>query len=66
MAKIYSFEEYKLRRLIRELRHDLCLKIEYCDRNGYLWVDHYTIKNLSERIDHLINELEILKNDKIA
>jgi hypothetical protein len=64
MAKIYSFEEYKIRRLIRENQEDLLSKIDYCDRNGYLWTDHYSIKMIGDRIEELKKMLEDLKNEK--
>lgn len=64
MAKIYSFEEYKIRRLIRQNQEDLLSKIEYCDKNGYLWTDHYSIKMIGERISELMVMLENLKNEK--
>lgn len=64
MAKIYSYEEYRLRKLIKELQIDLSHKLEYCEKNGYLWIDHYTIKNISDSINHLMDQLERLKNER--
>lgn len=64
MAKIYSFEEYKLKRLIKQNQEDLLSKIDFCDKNGYLWTDHFSIKMIGERIDELKKMLENLKNEK--
>jgi hypothetical protein len=64
MAKIYSFEEYKIRRLIRQNQEDLLSKIESCDKHGYLWTDHFSIKQIGDRIEELTTMLEDLKNEK--
>jgi hypothetical protein len=64
MAKIYSFEEYRIKRLIRDNQEDLLSKIDYCDKHGYLWTDHFSIKMIGERIEELKKMLENLKDEK--
>lgn len=58
MAKVYNLEEYRLKRELREARKDLRSKIEYCDKFGYLWVDHYTIKELHDRISLIVEKIK--------
>lgn len=64
MAKIYSYDEYKLRQLIKKLKNDLSYKLHYCEMYGYMWMDHYTIKTMNDKINELIAELERMKNER--
>lgn len=66
MAKIYSFEKYKLRRKLRDLKDDLKLKKEYCDKNGYMWMDHYTMQQLCRDIFDLEEKIKREDNEELA
>lgn len=57
MGKVYFFETLKLRRQLRELQQILADRIKYCEKNGYIWLDHYTIKDLHEQIKDIKAQL---------
>lgn len=64
MAKIYSFEEYKLRRQLKDLKDDLSRKKKYCDEHGYMWIDHFTLQQLCKDILELENKIKSEHNEK--
>lgn len=61
MAIVYCIKRCRLLRELKHLREELTRKIEYCEKYGYLYVDHYSIRDISSRIDEV---LEKLKNDE--
>lgn len=64
MGKVYSLEEYRLKRDLKELRAMLTKRIEYCEKNGYLWLDHYTIKNLHEQIGSIVDKIKRMRDER--
>lgn len=49
-AKIYNIEVYRLKRELKDLELHLVAKIESCEKYGYNWLDHYTLRDLNYKI----------------
>lgn len=64
MGKVYLLEEYRLKKELKALRAQLTKRIEYCDKNGYLWLDHYTIKQLHDDIGSVIDKIKSIKDER--
>jgi hypothetical protein len=58
MGKVVSIDKYRIMKEIRSLQESLTARIEYCERNGYVWIDHYTIRQTHEKIGELKRKLE--------
>ena len=64
MGKVFSLETMRLKRQLKELKEELSNRIKYCEKNGYIWLDHYTIKDLHQKITELNQQLEEDTNEK--
>jgi nuclear transport factor 2 (NTF2) superfamily protein len=53
MGKLYILSEYKLKKELKDLKKQLATRLEYCDKNGYNWFDHYSIRELHFKINGL-------------
>lgn len=58
MGKIYFMKEYLLRRELKEARKELKNKLEQGSSFGYMLLDHYTIRQLNEKITRLEEEIK--------
>jgi hypothetical protein len=63
MAKIYDFEEHKLRKELRSLR--LFLQEKYSAERRYkmIWFDHYSIMTTQQRIREIEKRLCEIAHD---
>lgn len=66
MGKVYSIESYRLKREIKDLEEKLSKRIQYCEKNGYMWLDHYTIKDMHECINDLYDRLKRIDDERPA
>ena len=57
MGKVYSFEKIKLERRLNNLQDALAEKLRYCEKNGYIWSDHYIIREIHEQIKGVKRQL---------
>jgi hypothetical protein len=58
MGVVYCIKRCRLLRDLKMLREQLTSKIEYCERHGYLYVDHYSIRDVSAKIDSILEQLK--------
>ena len=65
MAKVYDIDEYRIRKELRCVQENLDSRMKYCSMYGYVWVDHYSIRQMHEKISELVEQLkERTKNEK--
>lgn len=64
MAKVYSIETQRVKRQIKDLEEKLSSRIRYCEKNGYIWLDHYTIKEMHESIGKLQDRLGEIEDER--
>lgn len=64
MAKIYDFEEHRLRKELRSLR--MFLHEKYSTERTYkmIWFDHYSIITTQQRITEIQKKLQEISNDR--
>ncbi len=63
MAKVYSFEEFQIRRRIKLLEDELALQNQEGHQSSFLWFNHFTVMSLHREIVELKEKLSVLKND---
>ena len=51
MAKIYSLSIYRLKKELKDLRLELDICMKHGETVGFGWIDHYTIKELHNKIE---------------
>lgn len=49
-AKIYDMRIYRLKKELKDLELHLASKVESCEKHGYNYLDHYTLRDLNYRI----------------
>ena len=64
MGKVVSLEKYRIIKQIRNLQEDLSARIDYCEKNGYVWIDHYTIREAHNKICELKKMLEDVSDER--
>lgn len=65
MAKIYSFEKFKIRQRIKQLQSILDEKKDRGLRFGFLYGDHYYITNIHKEIVDLNEQLQKIENQDV-
>lgn len=63
MAKVYSFEKFKLRRKIKLLEAELDNQNKEGRQSTSLWFNHFTVINLHREIAELKTKLSNLTDD---
>lgn len=58
MAKIYCIKQYRRLKELKLLREELVDRIDYCNKSGYLYLDNYLIKDIKQKIEKLLAEIE--------
>lgn len=65
MAKVYSFEKFKIRQRIKELQNAIAVKTEQAKNERVFWFNHYTILEFHKEINVLSEQLKDLENDTL-
>lgn len=63
MAKVYSFERFKIKRRIKFLETELQRKTQESQPGGFFWFNHYAALNIHKEIFLLNEQLSSMTDD---